>query len=168
MCQRTKTKPSVTAIRQMAAGLCGARQRSTLVDQLGLTSTTTSGTRWLSLFFQSLRSLHCCHLTLSFTLSLSCLHILLILSVNPTLSLSLSLCPSHYSKHVLPISPSHNIPKQGQSCNPFTAPLSTDCTQIILKDLQTGLGSVRGKGRNRHTRGERVRAIERGRRKRGA
>lgn len=131
VCHRTKTKPSVTGIRQMAAGLCRARQRSTLVDQLGLTSTTTSGTRWFS-FFSSL-----CALCIAVTLpclspSLSVLHIFLILSVNPTLSLSLFLCHSHYSKHILLISPL-SLLTTSQNKDKVVIHLLHHCQQIAPK-----------------------------------
>lgn len=132
MCHRTKTKPSVTAIRQMAAGLCRARQRSTLVDQLGLTSTTTPGTRWNSLFLFRL-----CALCIAVTLpclspSLSFSHIFLILSVNPTLSLSLFLCPAHYSKHILLISPL-SLLTTSQNKDKVVIHLLHHCQQIAPK-----------------------------------
>ena len=164
MCHRAKTKPSVTAIRQMAAGRCRARQGSTLLDQLDLISATTAGTLWFSPFPTLLCSLRCCHLTLSFTLSHSCI-VVLILPVNPACCRSLFICLSHYSKRILLISPLCLLAasqKQGQTCNPFTAPLSTDSTQIILKDLQPGLGTVKGRGANRrqNAQGTAVRAME--------
>lgn len=86
---------------------------------------------------------------LFYPLSHSCT-VLLILSVNP--ALSASPCRSHYSKPDLSPFPPHRIPKQGQSCNPFTAPLSTNSSQIILKDLQPSLGTIKGGGRGKKRR----------------
>lgn len=68
-CHRVKTKPSVTTIRQMAPGLCKTKYSLMPLDHLGLMSKTPSVT--LSLLpLHSLYSVLCCHLTLSFTLSL--------------------------------------------------------------------------------------------------
>lgn len=130
VCHRAKTKPSVTAIRQMAAGLCRARQGSTLLDQLGLMSVTTSGTHRIFLF-HSLCFLRCCHLTLSFTLSHFCI-LFLILLVNPTLGLPLFLCLSHYSNRILLISPL-SLPTASQNKDKVVIHLLHPCQQILPK-----------------------------------
>lgn len=145
VCHRAKTKPSVTAIRQMAAGRCRARQGSTLQDQLGLPSATTSGAPdWLpfprSVLFSLLSPSPLFHPLVYSSV------VFLILSVNPALGLFLFFASrSLFKVHFSPFPP-YSLRKQGQSCNPFTAPLSTDSTQIILKDLQPRLGTIKGRG----------------------
>lgn len=113
------------------------------------------------------------HLELSLSLFLF-LVVLALLSLYPFLSPSLSLslliplsvylalfAGSLFTVHppdALSPFPPRSFPKktQGQSCNPFTAALSTDSTQIILKDLQPSLGATEGMGGNesRNARGK--------------
>lgn len=141
VCHRVKTKPSVTAIRQTAAGLSRARQGLTPLDQLGLMSRTTSGTLRFSFLFTP-----CNAVTLP-SLSPSC-NVFLSLSVKSSLCLSLSLCLSNYSKRILLISPLSLLPKQGQSCNPFTAPLVNRFHPNNPERLTTRPRYCQGRGRN--------------------
>lgn len=127
-----------------------------LLDQLGRMRAETSGT--LGCFFSSV------------CISLSpypLFHpLVLILWVNPALGLSLFHSCSLFKALPLDLSlfPPHSSPKQGQTCNPFMAPLSKDSSQIILKDLQPRLGTIKGNGRmkkkRRMHRGQQTRTME--------
>ena len=86
---------------------------------------------------------------LSLSHSHSCI-VLLILSINPALGLSLFPCLSHYSKRILLISPLslHTaFPKQEQSCNPFTALPVNSFHPNNPKRLTTRPRYCQGKGR---------------------
>lgn len=85
-------------------------------------------------------------------------HLLPVISASHLPPKSLAINPTLYSEHFLLISLLFILTasqKQGQSCNPFTAPLSTVFTQIILNDSQSVRGGVRGAGQQNKRRTQR-------------
>lgn len=142
-----RTKASGAADKWLV-GAGETRQMSTLLDQLGLVSARTSGS--VDPPFSS--PSHFCHLSLSFTLSLtplsssSCFQLIPL----PFFSSPLSL----FKAHRLPCPP-HGIPKQGQSCNPLTATLSTDFAQINPERLAATPRCSGGKGSKEKSKCER-------------
>lgn len=113
----------------------------TLLDQLGpATAKERLGAPIGSVFLTLLSPQPLFH-----PLSYPCI-VFLILSVNPAPRLFSFLRLSHYSNRIARLSLLTASQKQGQSCNPLTATLSTDFAQIILKDSQPRLGALKGTG----------------------
>lgn len=160
---------------------CWALQGQTGVDASGPIRSYERNNIWITLSASRFFSTSLCFFSVAVTLpslspsliALSLLHpLFLILLVNPVLGLPLLLCLSHYSNRILLISPLSLLtasPKQGQSCNPFTALPVNRFHPNNPKRLTTGSRYYQGKGedgRGRMHRGSETRAVEKGGRER--
>lgn len=146
VCRGEKTNLSVSNRTNDCCAVQGPEPRLMLTDQLGPVCAGTSGIPWFSLSFFSLLSLR------------PLFHLLPVISASHLPPKSLAINPTLYSEHFLLISLLFILTasqKQGQSCNPFTAPLSTVFTQIILNDSQSVRGGVRGAGQQNKRRTQR-------------